>query len=40
MEIKLNVALGKSMSIRGEGASNKTDSSSERTYMTPFSVML
>ncbi len=40
MEIKLNVVLGKSMSIRGEGASNKADSSTKRTYMTPFSVTL
>jgi hypothetical protein len=40
MKIKLNIVLGKSMSIRGEGASNKTDSSTKRTYMKPLSVTL
>jgi len=40
MEIKPNVVLGKSMSIRGEGASNKTDGSTKRTYTTAFSVTL
>jgi len=40
IEIKLSVVLHKSMSIKGEGASNKTDSSTKRTYTTPFSVTL
>ncbi len=32
MEIKLDVVLGKPMSIRGEGASNKTDSSTLKEH--------
>jgi hypothetical protein len=37
-KINLNVVLGKFMSIRGEEASNKTDTSTKQTYTTPFSV--